>query len=487
MAVYLPKDGRAWATRRDRALANPVLRRNLAEVTRRLATARVTAYREYPRAEALRVQARSRKRETIRHLDTHLAALEAALTQRGAQVVRAAGADAVAAYVLQVAARRGGRRVVKSKSMVTEELDLNARLEAHGLAVRETDLGEYIIQLAGERPSHILIPAAHRNRAEIRTLFAREAEAGDGPPPASDAVGDLAGFARARLREEFLRADIGITGANFLVAETGTVVLVTNEGNADMVSSLPPVHIVVAGIEKVVATWEDLAAIIQQPAMSGIGQRLSAYTTLISGPREPGQVEGPEELHVILVDNGRRGLLGTAYEDVLSCIRCGACYNVCPVYRQVGGHAYGTVYGGPIGAVETPLLAGLRFMPELPQALCTLCNACVEACPMDIDLPHHFITLRRTEVDAHIESWGKRFTYTVWGRLWATPAGYRRLVRWARRTQAPMMRSGRLTRAPGLLGGWFKTRDMPPVAAETFHEWWARREASVEAERGDGV
>jgi L-lactate dehydrogenase complex protein LldF len=472
MAGRLPRDPEPWPRRRDQALANGVLRKNLAEVTRRLARARLVAYGEYPEGEQRRLRAREAKRHAIHHLDATLARLTDAFGRRGVQVARAQGPADVARYVLDVAARRGATRVVKSKSMVTEELELNGALMAQGLSVRETDLGEYIIQLLDERPSHILIPAAHRNRAQIRDTFEQEARRAGVPAPASDAVGDLTGFAHDRLREEFLAADIGITGANFLVAETGTVVLVTNEGNADMVSSLPPVHIVVAGIEKVVAEWTDLIDIIQQPALSGIGQRLSAYTTLISGPREPGQLEGPEELHVILVDNGRRSLLGTPYEDVLSCVRCGACYNVCPVYRQVGGHAYGTVYGGPIGAVETPLLAGLRFMPELPQSLCTLCNACVEACPMDIALPHHFISLRRDLVAAGSEPAAKRLTYAVWGRLWSDPRRYRSFVRWARRGQRVAVRQGKLVAGPGLLRGWFLTRDMPPIAHQTFHEWW---------------
>jgi L-lactate dehydrogenase complex protein LldF len=480
MAGTLPKDPRPWHARRDAALANPVLRKNVREVTRRLSAARVQAYREYPPAEAMRVAARDAKRRAVAEMDRLLETFRREIEGRGAVVVQADGAEEVARYIIAVAARRGARRIVKSKSMVTEELDLNHHLEAAGLTVRETDLGEYIIQLRHEHPSHILVPAAHRNRAEIRETFARAAEQSGTMPPASDEVGALTAFARERLREDFLAADIGMTGANFLVAETGTVVLVTNEGNADMVTSLPPVHIVVAGVEKLVADWEDLCHLIQQPAMSGIGQRLSAYTTLISGPRAPEHVEGPEELHVILVDNGRRRIRGTSYEDVLTCIRCGACYNVCPVYRQVGGHAYGTTYGGPIGAVETPLLAGLTFLPELPKAACTLCNACVEACPMDIALPEHFVELRRDMATARMEPATVRLTYRVWGASWSTPAGYRRFVRWARRGQRVLVRRGRMVRGFGLLKGWFTTRDMPPVASETFQEWWARRRQKPE-------
>ena len=475
MAGRLVRDPAPWRERRDRALGSPVLRANIGSVTRRLAGARQRAYADYPAGQALRVAGRDARRRAVAGLEPLLGQLRDRLAENGAHVIFAAGPSEVSDYIVSLAARRGAKRVVKSKSMLTEELDLNRRLASAGLAVRETDLGEYIIQLLDERPSHILAPAAHRNRGEIHAVFQEAARREGVAGPSSDGVGPLTAFARERLRQDFLAADIGITGANFLVAETGTVVLVTNEGNADMVVSLPPVHVVVAGIDKVLAAWEDLAAVIQQPALSGVGQRLSAYTTLVSGPRAPGAAEGPEELHVLLVDNGRRQLLGGPYADVLTCIRCGACYNVCPVYRQVGGHAYGSTYAGPIGAVETPLLAGLDFLPELPQSLCTLCSACEEACPMDIALPHHLITLRRRQVEEGREPTATRLTYRAWGRLWSSLRQYRRFVSWARRGQRFLMHQDRLVRAPGLWAGWFETRDMPPIAAETFHEWWARR------------
>lgn len=470
----LTRDKRSWPERREAALKNRVLRQNVGRVTRRVAAARVRAYAEYEPGRLMREQARGVKRRALATLPEVLMRAVRRLQSNGATVVELSGPEDVARYLTDLAKRRGASLVVKSKSMMTEELNLNHRLEVEGLTVRETDLGEYIIQLLGERPSHILAPAAHRNRAEVQELFERTADAAGVERPASDDPAVLTQFARQRLREEFLSADIGITGANFVVAETGTVVLITNEGNADMVTSLPPVHVVVVGIEKVVDTWEDLVPLIQQPALSGVGQRLSGYTTLISGPRPHDHPEGPEELHVLFVDNGRRTILGGPYEDVLTCIRCGACYNVCPVYRQVGGHAYGSTYAGPIGAVETPLLAGLQLLPELPRSLCTLCNACLEACPMGIELPDHLITLRRDEVEAHMERGTTRFTYRWWGRWWSSPRRYRAFVAMAKRAQRVYVRGGRLTAMVGLPGGWFKTRDMPPIAAETFHEWWDR-------------
>lgn len=466
---------RPWPERRARALQDTVLRETLAGVMPRLAAARVAAYAQDPGAEESRIRARDRRREAVADRDALLAQAMASIEQHGGAAARVADGEAAARYILAIAARRGGRRVTKSKSMVTEELELNRLLEAGGLEVRETDLGEYIVQLAGERPSHILAPAIHRNRLQIKDVFDQEAHRQGIPAPAGADITELTRYARQRLRADFLAADIGITGGNFVVAETGTLVLITNEGNADMVTTLPPVHVAVVGIEKVVERFSDLADLLPQPAMSGVGQRLSAYTTLISGPRQPGQLEGPEEWHVLFVDNGRSAIGAGAFQDVLTCIRCGACYNVCPVFRQVGGHAYGSVYGGPIGAVLTPLLQGLEAVPDLPESLCTLCHACVEACPMDIDLPAHFIQLRTELVRRRLKPASVTRTYRTWSRLWTTPAGYRRSIQLARLGQRLYLRRGLLTGGPGLLGGWAKTRDMPPVAAKTFQEWWATR------------
>jgi L-lactate dehydrogenase complex protein LldF len=465
-----------WPERRARALADVTLRETLARVMPQIAAARVRAYAGDPTAEAARVRARDRRRATLADNGALLAQAMKTIESQGGRATVVADGAAAAQYILDVARRRQARLVVKSKSMVTEELDLNRRLEAGGLRVRETDLGEYIVQLAGEKPSHILAPAIHRNRVQVKDVFDAEARRAGVSPPASDDITALTRYARERLRNDFLTADIGITGANFVVAETGTVVLITNEGNADMVTTLPPVHIAVVGIEKLVARFDDLADLLPQPAMNGVGLRLSAYTTFISGPRMPGQLEGPEEWHVLFVDNGRRSILESPFAEVLTCIRCGACYNVCPVFRQVGGHAYGSVYGGPIGVALTPLLLGLENAADLPDNLCTLCHACVEACPMDIDLPAYFVELRQRLVTRRLKPVSVRATYHQWSRLWATPGGYRRSVRMARLAQRLYTHRGRLVAGPGLLGGWTKTRDMPPVASQTFLEWWGTRQ-----------
>jgi L-lactate dehydrogenase complex protein LldF len=475
MPGVLPPADAPWPERRRRALADPTMRAAVVRTTRNLAQGKAGAYATYPPGEAMRVRAVSARRSALARIDALLEALAANVEAHGGHVERAAGPADVGRYVLAIARRRAAARVVKSKSMATEEIALNEQLEAAGLRVRETDLGEYIIQLAHERPSHILAPAAHKTRGQIQQLFEREAADSGVTPPTGDGTPELTAFARRQLREDFLAADIGVTGGNFLVAETGTLVLITNEGNGRMATSLPPVHVAVVGIDKVVATWDDMAALLQQPPLSGTGQLISTYTTFVTGPRRPGELDGPEEFHLVLLDNGRHELLGTEYEDVLTCIRCGACLNVCPVFRTIGGQAYGSIYSGPIGVVLTPLLGGLDHAPELPKSACAMCHACRVACPMEIDLPRHILALRQTEVDQSMEPRTVRLTFKLWGRFWASPVGYRLTARLARLGQRALMRKGRLTRAPGLVGGWTATRDSPPVARETFHEWWRRR------------
>ncbi|PSR32444.1 MAG: lactate utilization protein [Sulfobacillus benefaciens] len=474
MDGQLPIDTRPWPVRRDAALHDQTMQQTIGVVTKRLANAKVTAYAAYPEANHWRQRAVEVKRQSIRQLEEHLATFTQQVESHGGKVHRATTAADAIQTILEVAQHHQVRSVIKTKSMVTEELELNRALENAGIAVRETDLGEYIIQLAHEKPSHILAPALHKNREQIHALFDQDALVYHTEPPASEDIVALTQYARRRLREEFLAADMGVTGGNFLVAETGTVVLITNEGNADMVTTLPRLLVSVVGVEKIVADWSGLIDVIQQPALSGVGQRLSSYTTLVSGTRGPDQWEGPDEWHVVLLDNGRTQLKDTPFEDVLSCIRCGACLNVCPVFRQVGGHAYGSVYPGPIGIVETPLLTNFEVLPELPSALCTLCHACGEACPMNIDLPGHIVQLRQMKQERHMNAIGVTRSYRWWARFWATPHGYRRSMRWARWGQWWFVRHGRIQSAPGLAGGWFKTRDMPPVASMTFHEWWDR-------------
>ncbi len=483
MAGILPSDPRPWPERRDAGLGNATMRTTIGVVTRRFSSGQRRVFHEYAEAEQARQVAVQAKRRAVRHMDQLIPKVRAKIESHGGQTYMAQDAREAVRLLVEIAQAHDVQTAIKTKSMLSEEIALNRGLEKAGITVVETDLGEYIIQRAHESPSHILAPAAHKNRTQIKHLLDDDARSVEMETPHSEEPADLTRFARSRLRREFLSADMGITGGNFLVAETGTLVLITNEGNADMVTSLPPVLVSIVGVEKVVETWDDLTYLIQQPAMNGIGQRLSSYTTLISGPRQPGMAEGAAEWHVVLVDNGRSSLQGTPFEDVLSCIRCGACLNVCPVFRQVGGHAYGGVYAGPIGIVETPLLTDLQVLPELPSVACTVCHACGEACPMDIDLPGHVLRLRKAKVARCIDHRSARWSYRLWSQVWSTSARYRRSLRLARIAQKLYLKNGQLKNAPGLAQGWFQSRDMPPIAPEMFHEWWQRTRGNAHGQQ----
>ncbi|MFH1330906.1 MAG: lactate utilization protein B [Actinomycetota bacterium] len=358
--------GRGLRERARRAAADPALRAALAFATDHMAVRRTEAIGRLANFEDLRRSARAVRARTLARLPEILATLADRIEASGGRVFFAADATEACRYVTEVVQRHRARLVAKAKSMVTEEIGLNGALYAAGLEVVETDLGEWIVQLAGERPSHIVAPAVHLSRGQVADLFRRHGGEGLTDDPEA-----LTAFARGRLREVFLGAEVGITGANFAVAETGTLCMVTNEGNGRMVASLPPVHIVVMGMERVVETWADLDLMMSLLPRSATGQALTAYTTMVTGPRRADEVDGPDELHVVVVDNGRSAILGGPYGEILQCVRCGACLNVCPVYRQVGGHAYATTYSGPVGAVLSPLLAGGR------PASCGWPRACV--------------------------------------------------------------------------------------------------------------
>jgi L-lactate dehydrogenase complex protein LldF len=356
---------------------------------------------------------------------------------------------------------------VKSKSMATEEIHLNEALEAAGITPVETDLGEYIIQLAHERPSHIIAPAIHKTKGQVAELFTRELKRPAEPDPEA-----LTRIARAELREKFLQADIGITGANFAVADTGTVVLVTNEGNGRMVTSLPRVHVAVMGVEKVVPSMSDLMVFLAILAKSATGQKLSVYTSLVQGRRRGGELEGPEEFHLVLLDGGRIAQIDGPLREALSCLRCGACLNVCPVYRQIGGHAYGYTYPGPIGILLTAMMEGTEAVRDLAHAS-SLCGACADACPVRIDIPRMLIELRREVDDRKIAPWPERVVFGLLARLLQRPWLYRLAARAGRLLQRPFTAGGRIRRVPFFFGEWTDTRDLPPVAARTFQERWA--------------
>ncbi len=392
----------------------------------RLRDHRLEAWGALPDIEALRDRAHRIRMEVIDDLDTHVARFTAALEARGGKVYFAKTADEASAYVVDVCRRRGAKLVAKSKSMATEEIGLNGALEAAGVRPVETDLGEYILQLAGEHPVHIVAPAIEKTAEQVAELFSEVT--GESVPAELEA---LTRSARQQLRETFLAADVGVTGANFAVSETGSVCLVTNEGNGRMVSSIPPVHVAILGMERLVPTTADLAVLLKLLARSGTGQKLTVYTTLLTGPRRAGELDGPEELHVVILDNGRSNLLGGQYREMLACIRCGACLNVCPVYRKTGGAAYGPVYSGPMGAVLLPLLVGLEQAPSLPHAS-SLCGACTEACPVKIPLHELLLDLRRDLVETGTASGFERLAFKLWSLAWSSPLGYRLTTRLAR-------------------------------------------------------
>ncbi len=407
-------------------LADAHIQQALDDSTDRLRSHRLSAWEGLADIEALRERAHAIRMEVVDDLQGHVDRFTAALEARGGHVFFARTAEEASAYVAEVCTRAGAKLAAKSKSMATEEIGLNAALEAVGVTPVETDLGEYILQLAGEHPVHIVAPAIEKTAEQVAELLT----AVDGEPVPAE-LEALTAAARRQLRETFLQADVGITGANFGVSSTGSVCLVTNEGNGRMVSSLPRVHVAIMGMERLVPTTADLAVLLRLLARSGTGQKLTVYTTLITGPRRPGEEDGPEEQHVVILDNGRTNLLHGRYREMLACIRCGACLNVCPVYRKTGGAAYGPVYSGPMGAVLLPLLVGLGEAPSLPHAS-SLCGACTEACPVKIPLHELLLDLRRDLVDEGVAPWWERLGFWAWSWAWSSVWGYRLVTRFAR-------------------------------------------------------
>lgn len=453
------------------ALADSALRGALRHATETFAGRRAAAVKSVPDWPELRRRAREIKDATLADLPRWLELFEERASSAGTQVHWAEDAAQANELVLGIARAAGARTLVKSKSMTTEETGLNAALEEAGLLPVETDLGEYIIQLAGEAPSHIIVPAIHKTRGEIGRLFAEQLAVDYTDDPKA-----LTELAREVLRGEFARADLGISGANFAVAETGSFLVLENEGNARMCTSLPRVHVAVIGIEKVLPRLADLEVFLALLPRSGTGQHLTTYQTLFTGPRQEGG-EGPEELHVVLLDNGRSQMLREEVTRAsLACIRCGACLNVCPVYGAIGGHAYGSVYPGPIGACVTPQLCGLERARHLPFAS-SLCGACREVCPMDIDLPRLLLHLRSRIASAERET--KRGKETRSWRLWAwamrDPRRYALLSEAARLSRGTLQDRGTvewLARFVPALAAWLGERDLRPPAARSFRELW---------------
>ena len=427
-----------------------------------------------PEFEALRDQGREIKNHTLEHLDYYLECYEAQVLAQGGQVHWARTGEEATGIILDICRKAGAKRIAKGKSMVAEEMALNEALEQEKFEVTETDLGEYIIQLAEEPPSHIIAPAVHKTREQVSDLFAQH-HAALGLTERQTEISALVGEARQVLRDKFVNADVGVTGANFLIAETGSSVLVTNEGNGDLTSTLPRVHIVTAGLEKLVPTLEDASAILRLLARSATGQEFSSYTTFNAGPRRADDLDGPHEYHVVLLDNGRSEMLGNEFRDMLRCIRCGACLNHCPVYGSIGGHAYGWVYPGPMGSVLTPLMVGLEEAGDLPNA-CTLNGRCEQVCPMRIPLTQMLKAHRLRQFEQGLSSAPLRYGLGVWAFLAKRPALYHRMMAMGVGLLSILgRRKGRFRRLP-LASAWTASRDMPAPQGATFQTAWRRRQ-----------
>lgn len=461
-------------------LGDPRLQTAIYSATQRLIDHRKNAVSTdaLPAYQDLRTLANRIKRHTIEHLDYYLELVETQVTARGGKVVFCEDANEVADFVLNLAKEKGERLIVKSKSMTTEEVHLNDRLESHQLEAVETDLGEYLLQLAHQRPYHIVAPALHMTRYDVADVLTKKLGVEREVEPEKQTK-----IARATLREKFLEAGIGITGANFVVAGSGAVVVVENEGNARLSSSAPRIHVAVAGIEKLIPSAKDLAVFLKLLGRSATGQPLTVYTSFLSGPRRENEPDGPEEFYLVLLDGGRTKLLADpAKRESLFCIRCGACLNHCPVYRKIGGHNYPWVYSGPIGAIITPQFHGIAKDPWLPFAS-SLCGACAEVCPVKIDIPKVLLKLRAEVTRSGAKGPGERRAFRLWAAVMARPKLFSLFGAIAAHF-APRPKSGAWIRklswptslAP--LAAWLSQRDLPPPAPHSFRSQWKSRKAA---------
>lgn len=483
------------------ALENPHLQRAMTKATEKFVAARVKLEAgDSAQWNRLRNRAREIKELTIANLDHYLDEFAANVERLGGHVFWAADAEAANRYITHLARQRGVRLAVKAKSMMGEEIGVNHALAASGVEPVETDLGEYIVQLAGERPSHINMPAVHKTRGDIAELFAEKLHVGR-----TDKVEDLTSLARRLLRERFASAGMGITGVNFAVAETGTIVLIENEGNIRLTTSLPRVHVALMGIEKIVPRLEDLEVFLKLLPLSASGQKLTAAVSFLTGVKDAASEEGPEEFHVVIIDNGRVEILANPHlRESLFCIRCGACLNACPVYQKIGGHAYGWVYPGPIGAVLTPQLIGRKRAPDLPFAS-TLCGACKDACPLKINIPEMLLHLRheikegsdgvgasrkeerprRTRLIRQLVNLAERAAFKLWAAVMQDAGRYRRAGRIARIVQRVFGQRNAAGDSTLPIKRWTRTRQLPQLAPGSFTSRWPEISRRTKRETND--
>jgi L-lactate dehydrogenase complex protein LldF len=451
-------------------LNDPRLQENLKRLSSKFVNARATSILELEDFEGTLSAAVEIRNRSIKNLDVWLELFEQKAVETGAKVLFARTPQEAAQLVVKIAKKHGVKSVIKSKSMVTEEMALNKALEAADVKVRETDLGEYILQINdNERPSHIIAPVVNKDKEQVADLFEKHHHL-----PRKTDIAEMTREAREILRPQFLAADMGVTGGNFIIADTGSVALVTNEGNEGMCTINPRVHVAITGVEKVVPTLEDFATLIRLLPRSATGQSISNYVSLLTGPKREGDLDGPEHMYFVILDGGRTGLLGGEFEEMLRCIKCGACMNHCPVYQKIGGHAYGWVYPGPMGSVLTPSYTGIEKALDLPQAA-TLCGECHVVCPVKIPLPDLLRKLREQQFSRGLRPWQEKAAFKVWAFVAQRPALYRVLSRMGIKAMAWWgKRKGGIHSLPGARG-WTDQRDFPVPTGETFSNLYQQR------------
>ncbi|OLO26190.1 iron-sulfur cluster-binding protein [Alkalihalophilus pseudofirmus] len=456
----------------EKGLKNEFMRNAMVSAQERLKNKKLEAQEELGNWEEWRNLAEEIRQHTLENLDYYLEQLTDNVIQRGGNVFFAQTAEEANEYITNIAKQKQAKKIIKSKSMVTEEISMNQALEALGCEVIESDLGEYILQIDDhDPPSHLVAPALHKNKDQIRDTFQEKRGYTKSSKPE-----ELALFAREQLRAEFLEADIGITGCNFAVAESGSISLVTNEGNARLSTTLPKTQITVMGMERIVPTWEELDILVSMLCRSAVGQKLTSYITGLTGPKDAGDVDGPEEFHLVIVDNGRSNILGTEFQSALQCIRCAACINVCPIYRHIGGHSYGSIYPGPIGAVLSPLLGGYDDYKELPFAS-SLCAACTEACPVKIPLHDLLVKHRRNIVEEQGKGgFGEKLAMKGFAMAASSPKLYNMGSKVAPSMMGPFSKEGKVTKGPGPIKPWTDIRDFPEPSKQSFRKWFKERE-----------
>lgn len=459
----------AFKVRVDNQIQNEIMRKAVVKAQETIGANRQKMVDELGHWEEWRDLSKQIRNHVLANLDAYLYQLSEKVQQNGGKVYFAETAEEATAYIRQVALEKNAKKVVKSKSMVTEEIGLNHVLEAEGIKVVETDLGEYLLQIVGDKPSHIVVPAIHKDRHQIRKEL--HEQLGYEGPETPEA---MTLFVREKIRQDFLEADIGISGCNFAVAETGSVCLVTNEGNLRLATTLPKTHIAVMGMERLAPTFQEVDVLITMLARSAVGAKLTGYNTWLTGPRLAGETDGPEEFHLVIVDNGRSKILESEFKEVLRCIRCGACLNTCPAYRQIGGHGYGSIYPGPIGSVISPLLGGYEEFKELPYA-CSLCTACNSVCPVRIPLAQLILKHRENIAQAGMTPMAERLSIFGFNFANSHPTIWKVGMKVGAKIASKIIKNGKAPIEVGALAEWTKARNLPTPDGESFRSWFNNR------------